>query len=1622
MRPRENMRSNRTFPRWVKLELELLEPREAPSVTPWITDTFEGINVSPPGSPPTLPLNWSQWSSDPNTQFTVTASPSPTLGSSRSLSVSSGTNGVNGAVTRTWLDETMPADVEVSAAVYVDSPIPAQVIARGSNLNMPDSDNGGPSFYAVELSSDSPGPLLAIVKDVNGTETTLASINAPNSVSDSWLEETLDVEGATVRAQLFDPTTGEYLNSSGQWQTSQAWALTVIDNSITGPGFVGLGRPASDTGTVSFDDFSVQAPSTVQSFDATPVGSLPDNWSSYDTNSDDIVAVADPSNPTAYSGTNALAITAANSGDTARAWLNTTLPADLSVSAYTYLDTLTPAQVFARGSDLDTDTPSYYAVEVTRGYLTASLVKVVNGQQTVLGSVTSTAYVGNVWVQETLGLSGDTLEAQIYRTDTDQYLNSDGTWQSTPTWAVTATDSSLTSGGQAGVGRPVVQEYMETDYFDDFTTATGMDTQDFDNTSAGSMPSGWSQYSSNGDNNYFSVATNPSTSSFLSASNVLASGEMSSSLTAAAWDTNTNDVLTNAQVTMGEYVATVMPTLQLIARGSNLNTTDPSYYGLSVLGGESGPTVDLVRMNDGEETTLAQLQAYNYVNTWVQETLYVDGDNVRASIYRPDTGQYLSSDGQWQTLPTYAINVIDPDPLIQAGEAGIVRPSGSAGYAGYVDNFAVEPLSVDSTPPSVTVSVPSGTLTGDVAVTATATQTVPTSAYAIAQVAFYVDGVLSWVATTPTSGSQYTWDFDTSSVSNGTHTLLVEIYDDEGNIGSYQTTITTSNNTTLSMPSDFPPYQNSSVGITELAYKGTEPNPYNDTLLQNNVDVVVSDPAFVSGIESAAPNVQQLLYTNVSNIAVTGSILDASDLSQDALLSWLNYAETNTINAEDAFYHVAVATPYSGGSPNSTEPVDEFWAVYGPSGTNDYYDAYNGGSLQLGNSVNQAIDIGYPEQFWEINFDLTSGGSGGWSYVLQYPTAVDSSGNPTSWATLTPLSDTTDGLTQAGQGQMTFNVPSNWVPASIDGSATMYYVRILTETAGTAPVADTIKGENYTQSPAGSDTSGIIPAYDWALDPSGGYLDPTEYAIAAAAGYTAHFGYQSRLFFDGSMRFYTNPSNPEFDAWALTYYPSLVANTPYNGLFVDNSNGDPPGNSNIEKYNIAGNSSTYKIDLVEPIDSYSTDYATLLNEIAQDLAPDNGWIMANTSGAVNVPGGQLGQTSADPVISKVQAYYEEQGLRAASDDTASFLSLYEKVYYRATNDNPSYAVIDSTSSGGSETDGQTQLTTLAAYYILAPNNPSQGALDFFGGEAPSTYWVVPDTDPAEYQHWSPAAAYNIGTPEISLPAPSQIPEIASGTESDGSTYVVYDRQFTGSNGQPVLVLYKPISVLPDGGASTLTSSASATTITLPGSYYVLQANGTLTITAQTTISLSNGEGAILVEAGTDGPDIAGASTVAASGPTNGAAVALSSTHSASGSSVSQGSPGPLPSELLAAESLERLLPGLFTPNTAGAGQASMALPAEERNASAELGEFLSLPAVENMTASLAAGNGPTTNWPTEGSQAPLTVSAPPASLWLGSLRPSKASNNSSSDESTSPADNAVAGSPVDDPVAPSSAS
>jgi hypothetical protein len=151
---------------------------------------------------------------------------------------------------------------------------------------------------------------------------------------------------------------------------------------------------------------------------------------------------------------------------------------------------------------------------------------------------------------------------------------------------------------------------------------------------------------------------------------------------------------------------------------------------------------------------------------------------------------------------------------------------------------------------------------------------------------------------------------------------------------------------------------------------------------------------------------------------------------------------------------------------------------------------------------------------------------------------------------------------------------------------------------------------------------------------------------------------------------------------------------------------------------------------------------------------------------------------------------------------------------------PPYLVLDSLPNGGSPTDARTQLATLAEYYLLA--DPNNTFLDFYGGFAPSTSWAV------TYDVGQPAGGWSLA---------------ASGADPSNSalTYHLYQRAYTNA-----LVLYKPLSY--NRVANGTLTDASATSYTPGGSYRVLQADGSLGPVV-TSISLRNGEGAILIKVG-----------------------------------------------------------------------------------------------------------------------------------------------------------------------------
>jgi hypothetical protein len=554
---------------------------------------------------------------------------------------------------------------------------------------------------------------------------------------------------------------------------------------------------------------------------------------------------------------------------------------------------------------------------------------------------------------------------------------------------------------------------------------------------------------------------------------------------------------------------------------------------------------------------------------------------------------------------------------------------------------------------------------------------------------------------------------------------------------------------------------------------------------------VIPNPQYLSLIHGVSPNTPQMIYTNFSN------------LYQQSLLDWLDYANVHGLNPEDAFYHVTTATAFTGASASS-QPVTWFWYVGRGASltslTNLTSAAHDStvGDVTFGR-LGQSLYIGYLDRFNEINFNFSTAAASGWKGVLEYASAVDSNGTPTSWKRLTLKSDGTSGFTQSGK--ITFDPPSDWSMAQIGSPGALYYVRIRTTTAGTAPAATTVLAADYVN--AHGTARGTIPVFDYAADVDhDGYLNDAEYANRKP-GDDARFAYQSRLLFPyyGQMRFVLNPSNADVQQWAANYAVRLLASQSLaSGLFVDNSSGHSP---------LTG------ISVLEHTGSYSRDYDTMLGGISSEIAPH--WLLANTSG---------GGSETSGVITNTAGTFQESAIRPLAAGWQQFEDLANTIAnWQALTAPSHYLVLDTMTTGGSANDPRTQIATLAYYYLVA--DPNTTFLDYGGGQSPNTSWT---------QHWIQAATYDIGQPTTkwSLFASGRDPANAA------LTYHVYQRSYANA-----LVLYKPLSYATGVGTGTL-ANATATTFQLNGTYRLLQSDGTLS-SPVTSVTLRNGEGAILIK-------------------------------------------------------------------------------------------------------------------------------------------------------------------------------
>lgn len=1115
------------------------------------------------------------------------------------------------------------------------------------------------------------------------------------------------------------------------------------------------------------------SPLFAENFDTTTAPALPTGWTAWSSGAPAFATSAG----TGLSGTTALR-SEADSRTAALTWHPQTVSGDTGAAASIYVNSLVPVFVFARGTNLDADNRSYLAAVVTRG-LNVRLLEVTGTTTRVLGAVNgaASAYLSNQWVRVALVPTGANVSVQVTRADTGQYLTASGTWQTEEATAITATTALSATDAKVGVGRNGL--YFGAVAIDNFEALgtpppTGPTvTQSFDTTAVGSAPSGWNAWAS--DSRGFFTA---STVRAVSPSNGFASDGLSNT-TSRAWANV--DLPANADVSASVYLDSLIP-VQVFARGSNLQSATPTFYALQLT---RGLEAKLVKVVNGTETVLGTVKSAAYFSgQWVRVRLTVEGDRLRAQVFRTDAQKWLSVDGSWSDGPDYALDVRDAS-VTAAGKAGVGRRAGASGIV-TVDDFEAKPAGAASGP-QVSAARTTGTgttVTGEVTFRATVTG-------AFTRLEFRLNNVVR--ATSATSPAL--WTFDSTTVTNGTYTLVARAFDALGNVGSWSQVLTVSNPNRDPLPDPSIPRHYTHVRVAQLAYSGTPiTNAFEQNLLRNSVDLVVPNPAFLQSVQNASPNTPQLIYSNVSN------------LYQDLLTSWLNYADRLGVSRELAFYHVTQATAFEGASPSS-QPVKWLTGASQWSGTStpvDVTSAVRGGrnfSVEFG-AAGTSTALGYVEKFRELNVTLARAATGTAAGTWEYATATDANGNPTQWKTLTLLADNTNGLRTSGR--ITFDPPADWVAASLTpGAARLYAVRYRT-TAGTAAenaMLFTVFGRDYVN--ANGQPNGTIPAFDYAADKNGdGYLNDTEYANRAA-GFDARFVYETRLFypFYGQMRFVTNPSSSAVRHWASDYHVALLKSQPLaDGIFMDNSTGKVP---------FPG------VSVLEPTGTFSEDSGAMMDALSRAIAPK--WVLANTAG---------GATTADGITAGSAAVIEEFLLRPLAHNWSEVGDTVALVNRRLNTAGNPFVVLDSSAQGGSRTDGRTQLGTLAYYYLLA--DADRTFLMFFGGDSPSTSWT---------EHWSPAVSVNVGA------ATGAMRTFATGTDptNTGLTYKVFARDYANA-----LVLYKPLSYALGKGEGT-TADNTATTHQLNGTYRRVNADGTLGAPV-TSVTLRNGEGAILVKA------------------------------------------------------------------------------------------------------------------------------------------------------------------------------
>jgi len=222
-------------------------------------------------------------------------------------------------------------------------------------------------------------------------------------------------------------------------------------------------------------------------FDTTAIGQLPANWDSYATSPTTILvadAVANSLTTTTSPNVLKISMNVGGADRNVRAWPLTLQAADVGVQAdvmnftgdtYSGVTVAGNVGVFARGSNLKTNAPTCYLAGCQKNLQAFNISKVVAGTITSLASVTSIPFQSSGTRHRILfSCVGGLLKMQVYvlaGSQSGKYLQADGTWSTTPAYALQVTDYSITASGYAGVAKN--NSYLVSDYFDNVIILPG---------------------------------------------------------------------------------------------------------------------------------------------------------------------------------------------------------------------------------------------------------------------------------------------------------------------------------------------------------------------------------------------------------------------------------------------------------------------------------------------------------------------------------------------------------------------------------------------------------------------------------------------------------------------------------------------------------------------------------------------------------------------------------------------------------------------------------------------------------------------------------------------------------------------------------------------------------------------------------------------------------------------------------------------------------------------------------------------------------------------------------------------------------------------------------------------